>query len=219
MTRARSNAVVGAIKAGDILVKNWQGMTKSGVIIRLGQLFSKGKAEFTHAGIASAPTKIIETNSAGLQENNLLTTRGSLTYDVFRCLIPGIGEGAAQVATMMLHNFTQGGSAQLPYDSKGAIRSLGRGTSSQSSDRINKLLDKLFAGGSEGFFCSGHVVYCYLVAMEQANIAVQGSFPIENMQAVFGLESRFYNPSFLHKHLSDNKNFKFIGKVKGGVLV
>ncbi|PWC34072.1 hypothetical protein TSO352_27535 [Azospirillum sp. TSO35-2] len=210
---------MGAVQAGDIMVKNWQGMTRSGVIIRLGQLFSKGKSDFTHAGIASSPTAIIETNSAGLQENSLLSTRGDLTYDVFRCLIPGIGAGAAQVAAMMLQNFTQGGSAQLPYDSWGAVKSLGGGSASQSSDRVNKLLDKLLAGGSEGFFCSGHVVYCYMVAMEQANIAVQGSFPLQNMQAVFGLESRYYNPSFLHKHLSGNQNFKFIGKVKGAVLV
>lgn len=224
MTRARSNAVVGAVKAGDIMVKHRHGVDPVGWGIKIAQLFSKGKSHYVHAGIASSPTTIIEMDGKGLQENNLLTKNANYTYDVFRCTMPGIGEGAAQTAIMMRQGvvgggFAQGGKTQMPYTIGGAIKSLGRGSASQSTDRINKLLDQLLAGGEEAFFCSGHVVYCYLVAMEQSNIAVQGSFPLQNMQAVFGMESRYYNPSFLHKHLSENQYFKLVGKVKGAVLV
>ncbi|KAA0577028.1 hypothetical protein F1643_09890 [Azospirillum sp. INR13] len=224
MTRARSNAVIGAVKAGDIMIKHRHGLGATGIAIKIGQLFSRGKSDFIHAGIASSPTTIIEMDGDGLQENNLLTKNANYSYDVFRCTTPGIGEGAAQTAIMMRQGivgggFAQGGTTQMPYTIGGAVKSLGRGGGVQSTDRINTLLDQLMAGGREAFFCSGHVVYCYLVAMEQSNIAVQGSFPLQNMQAVFGMEARYYNPSFLHHHLSNNQHFRRVGKVKGAVLV
>lgn len=200
------------------MVKYRHGLGATGLAIKIGQLFSKGKSDFIHAGIASSGVTIIEMDGNGLQENNLLTTNAAYSYDVFRCLIPGIAAGAAETAIMMRQGMAEGGFA-LPYSMKGAVGSLGRGKSVTSSDRINKTLDQLVGGNSEAFFCSGHVVYCYLVAMEQSDIAVQGSFPLQNMKTVFGMEDRYYNPSFLHQHLKKNANFKFIGKVKGGVLV
>ena len=225
MTRARSNAVVGAVKAGDIMVKHRYGVDATGIAIKIGQLFSRGKSDFVHAGIASSPTTIIEMDGDGLQENSLLIKNAKYTYDVFRCAIPSIAEGAAQTAIMMRQGVapgggcTAGGTTQMPYTIGGAVKSLGRGGGVQSTDRVNTLLDQLLAGGKQAFFCSGHVVYCYLVAMEQANIAIQGSFPLQNMQAVFGMEARYYNPSFLHQHLSNNQNFTRVGKVRGGVRV
>lgn len=218
MTRARSNAFMGAVRAGDIMVKHRHGLKPTGVIIKLGQLFSRGKSDFVHAGVANSGVSIIEQSGGGLFENSLLTTNAAFTYDVFRCQIPGVAAGAAETAVMLRQGVAEGNFA-LPYTSLGAARSLGPGWSVSSSDRINKTLDQLVGGNSAAFFCSGFVVYCYLVAMEQMNIAVQGSFPLQRMKTVFGIEDRYYNPSFLHQHLMSNANFKFIGKVKGAVLV
>ncbi|MBB4265042.1 hypothetical protein [Roseospira visakhapatnamensis] len=202
------------IRAGDIMIKHRHGLGMTGVAIQIGQVFSKGKSKFIHAGIACSPTEIIEMSGDGLHRNSLTGGNAIYTYDVFRCGLSGIRAGAAETA-IMLYEGVRAGGFDLPYTIKGAAKSLGRGTAVSSQDRINIALDNLLAGGSKAFFCSGHVVYCYLVAMEQANIAVQGSFPLQSMQGMFGYESISYNPSYLHDHLSKNSNFGFMGTFQG----
>jgi hypothetical protein len=219
MPRNRSNAIVGAVKSGDILIKhNAGGLT--GNLITAGQWLTGagGKSKYMHSAIASSSVTVIEMSGDGLHENNLLSENAGYTYDAFRCKQSNLAEGAAEVGKMMM-GFVQNNTGDIKYTIKGALKSLFGKKSLGNANRINLILDNLLAGGKENYFCSGHTVLCYVVAMEQTNIHVQGSFPVQGMRAVFGNESSGYNPAYLHDHLQKNSNFTFVGKVKAGQIV
>ncbi len=218
MSRTRSNAVSGAVKTGDILIKyNAGGLT--GNAIQFGQLFSKGKSKYIHSAIATSPTTVVEMSGCGLHESNLLTDNAPYTYDLFRCRLHTLAEGAAEVAKLMMGFVHNAGSGDFRYSMKGAIGSLFGKSSLGNKDRINKILDNLLAGGAENYFCSGHTVLCYAVAMEQTNIHVQSCFPVEKMRSVFGYENTGYNPSYLHDHLSKSDKFTAVGTIRSAQLV
>lgn len=220
MGRSRSNAVSYATKTGDILIKHNAGGA-TGNLITFGQwLFgSKGKSKYMHSAIASSPLTVIEMSGDGLHENNLLSDNADYTYDVFRCKKRNLATGAAEVGKMMMGFVQNANSGDFKYTVKGALKSLFGKKSLGNANRINIILDNLLAGGKENYFCSGHTVLCYVVAMEQTNIHVQGSFPIQGMRAVFGNENTGYNPAYLHDHLQKNSNFNFVGTVKAGQIV
>ncbi len=220
MVRPRSNAVSYATRTGDILIKHNAGGA-TGNLITFGQwLFrSKGKSKYMHSAIATSPLTVIEMSGDGLHENNLLSDNAAYSYDVFRCKKRKLAEGAAEVGKMMMGFVRNAGSGDIKYTVKGALKSLFGKSSLRSGDRINIILDNLLAGGKESYFCSGHTVLCYVVAMEQTNLHVQNSFPVEKMRSVFGHDSTGYNPAYLHHHLQKNGNFDFVGTVKAGQIV
>ncbi len=202
-----------SIFAGDIMIKYSDGSAVNN-IIQAGQWFSKGSSGYTHAGIASTDTKIIEMDGHGLQEHDLLTLNANIYYDVFHCRIPGVAKGAAETAIMM-----RGFAGQLGYSKAGAFASISRTAALGTSDKVNQLLDNLLAGGSEYYFCSGHVVLCYIIAMQQMDAMREGAFPSDKIKAVFGLEDACYNPSFLRNHLKKSQYFDLMGKYKGAQCV
>ncbi|MDI3284833.1 hypothetical protein [Polyangium sp. 15x6] len=215
--RQRSNAIVGAVRKGDIMIKHRHGLGAVGVGIKVGQLFSRGNSDLIHAGVASSATTIVEMDGHGLQENNLLTTNAQFTYDVFRCRDENLAAGAGETAIMMREGMAAGG-FNIQYTVGGAFGSLLPGSAAASSNRINGTLDQLLAGNAQAFFCSGHVVYCYLAAMEQLHIAT-GQFSAQRMREYFSLEAVDYNPSFLQQHLARNRHFVFVGRVRGARLI
>lgn len=218
-TRSRSNAIVGAVRAGDIMIKHSDGSATS-KLIRFGQLFGRGPSKFVHAGIASSGTTIIEMDGHGLQEHNLLTENAGYKYDVFRCNISSIAEGAAETAQMMLSGFQEyqrsNSGMRISYSAGGAFRSISKSAGWDGNDVINGTLDSLLKADGSAFFCSGHVVLCYQSSMGQHQI--QGVLPIQHARQIFGLESSCYQPAYLHKALSESNHFTFVGKVRGAVL-
>lgn len=199
--------------AGDIMVKYSDGSSVNN-IIQFGQWFSKGSSKYTHAGLAVSATAIVEMDGHGLQEHDLTSQNAGIFYDVFHCRIPGVGQGAAETAKMM-----RGFSDQIEYSKSGAFTSISRSTGLATTDKINTLLDNLLTGGSEYYFCSGHVVLCYIVAMQQMDAMREGAFPTSKIQAVFGLDDVCYNPSYLHQHLKKSSYFDYMGKFKGAQCV
>lgn len=214
--RQRSEAVLGCIKTGDILVKYYDGSPVN-VAIRAMQFFGKGPSQYTHAAIASSSVSVIEMNGRGLHDNNLLSHNGQITYDAFRCTLPGVAEGAAETAKMLYEAFASG-NLNAQYTLAGAMRSISKSAGIGDDDKVNVMLDKLSSGTPEYFFCSSFVVLCYIVAMQQ--MQAQGSaFPQQYMSQVFGLDDSCYQPAFLHRHLSASPYFQAIGKVRGAALV
>jgi hypothetical protein len=217
--RARSNAVVGCLQAGDILIKYNDGSAVNN-IISFGQFFGKGPAKYTHAGITSSPTTIIEMDGHGLQEHNLLTDDALITYDAFRCTLPEIAAGACEAARMMLEGFRSQTDNKpnmgITYSVSGALCSISKNQFFQDSDVANRVLDKLLASG-DTFFCSGHVVLCYQMACSQG--MAQSHFPIQDSGALFGLESNCYQPAYLWQILSSSQFFNKIGTVRAGQKV
>ena len=201
------------ISAGDIMVKYSDGSSVNN-IIQFGQWFSKGSSKYTHAGIAASDSAIIEMDGHGLQEHDLTAENAVIFYDVFHCRIRGVGVGAAETAKMM-----RGFTGQIEYSKSGAFTSISRSVGLATTDKVNTLLDNMLAGGSEYYFCSGHVVLCYIVAMQQMDAMREGAFPTSKIQAVFGLDDVCYNPSFLHQHLMKSKYFTYMGKYKGAQCV
>lgn len=216
---ARSGAMVGAVRAGDIMIKYSDGSLVSKVI-RFGQLFGRGSSKFVHAGIASASTKIIEMDGHGLQEHNLLMENARYNYDVFRCRYPSVAAGAAETARMMLAGFQEyqrsASGMRISYSLKGAFRSISKSAGWDGNDVINGTLESLLSADGSAFFCSGHVVLCYQSSMGQHQI--QGIMPIQDSRQIFSLKSTCYQPAYLHKALSANNHFTFVGKVCGAVL-
>lgn len=220
MTRPRSNAVVGAIKAGDIMIKYSDGSLVSKVI-RFGQFFGRGSSQYVHAGIASSPTQIIEMSGNGLNENNLLTDNARYKYEVFRCNYPSVAEGAAETGKMMYEGFkafqASGQGMKISYTMAGAARSISKSVGWDGNDVINTALDSLLKADGSAYFCSGHVVLCYQSSLGQHQI--QGILPVQHAQQIFGLTDSCYQPAFLHKKLSESTHFTRVGTVKGAMLV
>jgi len=219
LIRPRAGAIVGAVRAGDIMIKYADGSVTS-ALIRFGQLFGRGPSKFVHAGIASSGTTIIEMDGHGLQEHNLLTDNAAYDYDVFRCKYPSVANGAAETARMMLAGFQEyqrsNSGMRISYSKGGAFRSISKRAGWDGNDVINGTLDSLLSADGSAFFCSGHVVLCYQAAMGQHQI--QGIMPIQHARQIFSLDSTCYQPAYLHKALSASTHFTFIGKVRGAVL-
>jgi len=222
---------LGAIESGDILVKYREDSGAVGTAIKAGQSLSGkgGDANFIHAGIAVAPTgahtkaaaSIIEMDGQGLQENALSTTGQGHLYDVFRFNenaaakrdgTRSIAIGAAETARMIREGVAAQKNFVVTYDLLGAIRSLWASAPSRNSDRINALLDRLLKGDRGRFFCSGFVVTCYLVALEQSGIL--GTWA-GGVSPVFPQDDVYYSPAALHRHLSATPaRFAFLGQLR-----
>ena len=220
MSFSRRGAVVGAVRAGDIMIKHSDGGIISKVI-RFGQFFGRGSSKYVHAGIASSGVTIIEMDGEGLQEHNLIIQNSMYKYDVFRCNYPDIAAGAAETAKMMLEGFREFQSTRsgmrIKYSLLGAARSISKRAKWDGKDVINVTLDNLMQADGSAFFCSGHVVLCYQSSMGQHQI--QNTLPVQHASQLFSLTDTRYQPAYLHKALSKSAHFTKIGTVKGNQLV
>jgi hypothetical protein len=201
---------LGLLKPGDIMVKYNDG---SGVnnLITFGQFFGRGDSSFTHAGLAHSATHIIEMDGHGLQLHDLTGENSQYRYRVYRCLIDGVGAGAAAAGEMMLEAF-RAGAADITYSALGAFGSISKSSALPNADVANGTLDTLLAGG-DAFFCSGHVVLCYQMACGQA--MGQANFPLQHAGGLFSLESTCYQPAYLEKILAESGSFWKVGEFLG----
>jgi hypothetical protein len=210
-TRARRSAISGVVARGDIMVK-WSDGSAVNKIIRFGQMFGRGPSKFTHAGVASGPTTIIEMGGHGLCQNNLLIENAGVKYDVFRCTLPDVPEGAANAADLMFSNFSSasGGGRQnkITYTIGGAARSISKAEDFADQDVANTKIDALLGRGQE-FFCSGFTVLCYQMALTQLRVRA----------TVFKLTDVCYQPAFLWKVLGESPHFRKVGTVIATQLV
>lgn len=216
-SRTRSNAVHSQLRAGDIMIKYNDGGAVSNVI-QLGQLFGRGSSKFTHAGIMSSATTIIEMSGSGLNENNLLTKNSGVNYEVFRCIDAEVAAGAAETAKMMYAG-VQGGGMKVSYDMKGSVGSiLSRKLIGNKVLNTDLQLDRLMSGKGAAYFCSGHVVLCYQAAIaqiRQASAISQNVFPVQDAGKMFNQEQGCYQPAFLEKMLRKSTFFTALGKFRG----
>lgn len=211
---ASQQPVSGLLKAGDIMMKYNDG---SGVnnLISFGQFFGRGSSAFTHAGIASSPSTIIEMDGEGLQEHNLAGENSQYRYKVFRCGHSQIAAGAAAAAEMMRAGFAAG-NTNITYSVTGALASITKHQDLQNADVASDVLDRLLGGGN-AFFCSGHVVLCYQMASSQC--MSDQNFPFSDAGGLFSLESTCYQPAYLEKILSASDDFMCIGEFRGDAWV
>ncbi|GHC64456.1 hypothetical protein [Limoniibacter endophyticus] len=224
-----------SIYKGDILVKCHDGKVTSRVIA-FAQSFGTGPSKYTHAGIASSSTSIIEMSGAGIGENGLMERNAQYVYDVFRCKDTEVAAGAAEAARMMMDrarfwktgtdgsllNVTgsfKDGRSKLSgpvsynmFGAKGAARAIFSRAKLKDRDNTNRIIDRLYDGGYS-FFCSGHVVLCYQMVAEQ--LAIQGVVNSE-LRNTFKLESHAYQPAYLWHRLKKSQAFDFVGTFQNG---
>ncbi|MEO3473490.1 hypothetical protein AAFN86_16610 [Roseomonas sp. CAU 1739] len=192
----------GMLKPGDIMVK-YNDHSAINSIIAFGQFFGRGSSQFTHAGLCASPTHIIEMDGDGLQLHDLTAENSHYSYRVYRCVIDGVGAGAAAAGEMMLAAF-QAGATNLTYSLGQAAASVWKSSAVPNGDIANDMLEKLLAGG-DAFFCSGHVVLCYQMACSQ--LTGQQNFPFSDAGGLFSLEQTCYQPAFLERKLSESTDF------------
>lgn len=200
----------GLLKAGDIMMKYNDGSAINN-LISFGQFFGRGNSSFTHAGIASSASTIIEMDGHGLQEHNLAGENSQYRYRVYRCVYSQVAAGAAAAAEMMRAGFAAG-NTNITYSATGALGSISSREDLPNADIANDMLDKLLAGG-DAFFCSGHVVLCYQMAASQST--TDRTFPFSDASGLFSLASTCYQPAYLEKVLSESDDFVRIGEFRG----
>lgn len=209
------------LKPGDIMLKHYDS-SKIGTGILLGQAATgQGAANFIHAGIASSNLSIIEMDNHGLQENVLKDTH--YDYDVYRIKSPAIAARAAEAAIAQHRSFeyfkANGHGLKIEYALlTGAVKSLGK---IKGFDKGNtKLLISNFSNtaGVQAYFCSGHVVLCYCVAMDGMQV-LENYFPASHARQLFSMSPSCYNPSELAMTLAGNPHhWQRIGRFKKGFM-
>jgi hypothetical protein len=209
------------LKPGDIMLKHYDSSFLGGAI-KLGQAATgQGAANFIHAGIASPNFSIIEMDGNGLQENFLADTH--YDYDVYRIKSPAIAARAAEAAVVQQKSFAyfkaNGQGLKIEYALwTGAVKSLGK---IKGFDKGNtKLLIQNFSNtaGIQAYFCSGHVVLCYCVAMHEMQV-LENYFPASHARQLFSMSASCYNPSELAMTLAGNpQHWQRIGTFKKGFM-
>ncbi|MBS7811463.1 hypothetical protein [Roseococcus pinisoli] len=206
---------VGNLEAGDILVKMADGTLVNNAI-NIGQSILAGDHSlWTHAGLATSSTMIAEMNGKGLQQHSLSGENSTYTYAVFRCNYRQVAMAADEVNSKLtfLGN-------KIVYNGKGAVSSLFPSiVESKNKNRLNAVIEKTLSGGEFGLFCSEHVVFCYLAALEEENAIqlIENDFKFAKlkMQDFFNKEPAYYSPGYLYGMLMSNKLFKYLGKWSG----
>jgi len=219
--REKIKLLANCLKPGDIMLKHYD-RSKIGTGILLGQAATgQGAANFIHAGIASSNLSIIEMDGDGLQENVLRDAH--YDYDVYRIKSPAIAARAAEAAIAQHRSFAyfkaNGQGIKIEYALwTGAVKSLGK---IKGFDKGNtKLLIQNFSNtaGIQAYFCSGHVVLCYCVAMHEMQV-LENYFPASHARQLFSMSASCYNPSELAMTLAGNpQHWQRIGTFKKGFM-
>nr|WP_314072427.1 hypothetical protein [uncultured Roseococcus sp.] len=212
-----AKAPTGPLEPGDILVK-MNDATGLNFLITYGQVFTANgdHALWTHAGLATSSTMIAEMNGEGLQHHNLTGSNAGYTYAVFRCNYRQVALGADEANSVLLGL----GRGKVVYSKSGAVSSLLPSLiDSSKKGRLKKALDDIDNKKNLELFCSEHVVFCYLVALEEEkNLPMVNKGPEfrhMRMQEFFDKEPWQYSPGYLYSMLLSNKLFSYMGRTRG----
>jgi len=198
------------IQPGDICLKygDGSGISKAisfGQNLMQGDLDS-GNTNIVHAGILCDDENIVEAQGDGICINNLHSTNKKYGYEVYRCLLTNIAQGAATASTIVLdaHKASQ----NAKYSLAGAVRSLFSTKKGANKSAIDVTIDRLTKGKKRDFFCSQFVVYCYQLAAEQNGLAAQN---------MFDLSDTAYSPTKLKDSLFKSSYFFKAGMLRPGI--
>lgn len=204
----------GSLEAGDILIK-MNDVTFLNVLITYGQSYTDtgDHALWTHAGLATSSNMIAEMNGDGLQHHNLAGSNAGYTYAVFRCNYRQVAIAAAEANAVLL----QQKAGKITYSKSGAFSSLLPSLiDSSKRGRLARALSDIEAGKPLDLFCSEHVVFCYLAALEEENtlsMVNKGTeFQHLRINDFFSKEPMHYSPGYLYSMLLANKLFSYLGR-------
>lgn len=210
-----AKAPTGSLEAGDILIK-MNDTSGLNLLITFGQMQTAtgDHALWTHAGLATSSTMIAEMNGEGLQHHSLTGSNAGHTYAVFRCNYRQVALAAAEANATLL------ACKNVVYSKSGAVSSLLPSlVNSSKTGRLKQVLEAKAADKSFGLFCSEHVVFCYLVALEEEKnlpmISRGTEFRHLRMQDFFDKEPWQYSPGYLYSMLLSNKLFTYLGRSRG----
>jgi len=218
--KIKPNHLANFLKPGDIMLKHFAGGL-IGVGIKAGQAVSgQGAPDIVHAGIAGSNLSIIEMDGDGLQQNSLRDTH--YDYDVYRIKSPTIAARAAEAATVQYNSFVHfkiaGRGLNIKYSKVGAFKSLGQIKGFDKGNAKSIISSFSNTAGVEAYFCSGHVVLCYCVAMDGMQI-FENYFPASHARQLFSMSPSCYNPSQLAMTLAGNPHhWQRIGRFSKGFM-
>lgn len=198
------------VQAGDLLLKYGDGSAVSKVISFGQRLFQKGAAQgndnIVHAGIMLDGNFIIESQGSGVSANDLRVQNKKYDYEVYRCLLTNIAEGAANAAKIVFD--AHGNSNNAKYSLPGAAASLLRSGRPVNPRTVDTTINRLTQGKGHRFFCSQFAVYCFQLAAEQSGL------PAQNL---FDLSDANYSPTKLKDSLFKSQYFYKAGMLRAGV--
>lgn len=186
----------------------------TGRVIAFGQAITGNHhCKIVHAGIMFDKIYSIEALKKGIRARDLRIQNFNDRYLVFRPVNKNLAQGAADCANMMLqiHYAQRGPQAKegpLPYDAKGAVKSIfGTGRGPMSPSDMDGLLDRILTGHEHPFFCSQFVVYVYQFVAEQSGIPAA---------SLFNLADPKVPPARLATYMDTSPNFQCVGELARG---
>lgn len=205
-----------SIEPGDILVKMNDGSPLNvGISIVEGFTLSGDHAIFSHAGLATSGTTIAEMSKEGLKNHNLAGENSRYTYDVFRCQFRQIANAAVEANNALMR------AGKVNYTVVGAgLSALPSVIASSNEQRLRRAIGNIEKGKFD-LFCSEHVVFCYIAALEDSNTITSVSHQSRNlnMHDFFDREPGHYSPSYLYGTLMNHKFFQYVGRSRGNKWV
>ena len=197
-----------AIRRGDVLLKYSDGSTTNLVIAGGQSAFSSSsaKSDLVHAAIAVDSERVIESEGGGLESNSLRYQNKNYKYVVFRCLIKGLPDKAAEVAAEAFSNHDASKGTKHKYDILGAACSLFKSKSTLLTPLLNCENTAALFAGEHGvrFFCSGFVVAVYLAAAQKMPIPL---YSVDGMD----YSPEAMEPSFLYESLNRSGKWERVG--------
>ncbi|WP_421995133.1 hypothetical protein [Roseococcus sp.] len=202
----------GPVEPGDIMIKmNDKSLLNIGISLFESATFTGDHAAFSHAGLATSGAQIAEMSKRGLENHNLAGENSAYTYDVFRCQFRQLALAAAEVNNALMK------AGHINYTVMGAgLSVLPSIVASHNIGRLQSAIPKIEAGKFD-LFCSEHVVFCYIAALEKNNTITQLGDQAKNlkMHDFFDREPGHYSPSYLYSTLMDHKFFQYVGRSRG----
>ncbi|TCH98566.1 hypothetical protein EJV46_08260 [Roseococcus sp. SYP-B2431] len=202
----------GPLEPGDILLKmNDKSLLNIGISLVEAATLTGDHAAFSHAGLASSGTMIAEMSKEGLNNHNLSGENAGYTYDVFRCQFRQIALAAVEANNALMR------AGKVNYTILGAgLSALPSLISSSNENRLQRAIRNIKAHRFD-LFCSEHVVFCYVAALEDNNTLTSVSHQSKNltMHDFFDREPGHYSPSYLYGTLINHKFFQYVGRCRG----
>lgn len=198
------------MQPGDLLLKYGDGSGTSKLISFGQKMFQRGADQgnnsIVHAGVMFDGNFIIEASGGGLASNDLRVQNKKYSYEVYRCLLTNIADGAATAAKIVFDSHSNVKNAK--YSFAGAGASLFRSGTPANPGIVDATIDRLTRGKGHRFFCSQFAVYCFQLAAEQNGLAAQN---------LFDLSDANYSPSKLKDSLVKSQYFYKAGMLRSGV--
>ena len=198
------------VQAGDLMLKYGDGSAISKVITFGQNLFQKkgahGNNNIVHAGIMLDGDIIIESQGSGVSANDLRVQNKQYDYEVYRCLLTNVAEGAATAAKIVFD--AHANSKNAKYSLAGAAASLVRPGKAVNPRTVDTTINRLTTGKGHSFFCSQFAVYCFQLAAEQNGLPAQ---------SLFDLNDANYSPTKLKESLFKSHYFYKAGMLRAGI--